>query len=154
MIIASTLPYLIDYKGQYGSIIKGLEANKQKFRIGEKKFFSLKNGMGALIDAFQASLTEDLLLNTKVSRIDKDNGRFHVHLADQDMIEADYVVLSIPHTAAESILADSSLTEPFSELKSSSLIGGITAEPVVNDYRLVRANANVFDYSSAKRPCT
>lgn len=123
LTIASTLPYLIDYKEQYGSIIKGLEANKQKFRSGEKKFFSLKNGLGSLIDAFQAGLTEEeLLLNTKVSRIDKDNGRYHVHLDDQDMIEADYVVLSIPHTAAESILDDPSLTEQFSGMKSSSLI--------------------------------
>ncbi|RTE09582.1 protoporphyrinogen oxidase [Paenibacillus whitsoniae] len=122
LTIASTLPFLIDYKEQYGSIIKGLEANKQKFRIGEKKFFSLKNGLGSLIDAFQAGLTEDLLLNTKVSRIEKDNGRYHVHLDDQDMIEADYVVLSIPHTAAEPILNDPCLTEQFSGLKSSSLI--------------------------------
>jgi protoporphyrinogen/coproporphyrinogen III oxidase len=41
LTIASTLPYLIDYKEEHGSIIKGLEANKKKFLGGgEKKFFS------------------------------------------------------------------------------------------------------------------
>ena len=42
LTIASTLPYLIDYKEKYGSIIKGLEANKQKFKGGERKFLSFK----------------------------------------------------------------------------------------------------------------
>lgn len=43
LTIASTLPYLIDYKNEYGSIIQGLSANKAKFQgNGDKKFMSFK----------------------------------------------------------------------------------------------------------------
>ncbi|MGU5098889.1 hypothetical protein MAY08_31190, partial [Escherichia coli] len=39
LTIASTLPYLLDYKNKYGSIIQGLSENRQIFKgTGDKKF--------------------------------------------------------------------------------------------------------------------
>lgn len=35
--IASTLPYLIDYKNEYGSIIKGFDANREQFAKAANK---------------------------------------------------------------------------------------------------------------------
>ena len=35
--MASTLPYLLDYKNKYGSIIKGFEENKNNFNQQEIK---------------------------------------------------------------------------------------------------------------------
>ncbi|MBP1934295.1 protoporphyrinogen oxidase [Ammoniphilus resinae] len=123
LTLASTLPYLIDYKEQYGSIIKGLEANKQKFKGGEKKFLSFAKGLSSMVDAFEEKLCDvEILKNTKVDRIGKVDDRYQVHLNSQKIIEADYVVLSIPHTAAEVILEDSYLKEEFAGLKNSSLI--------------------------------
>lgn len=42
--IASTLPYLIDYKNEYGSIIKGFDANREQFvkAANKKNLFHLK----------------------------------------------------------------------------------------------------------------
>ncbi|WP_040203466.1 protoporphyrinogen oxidase [Neobacillus jeddahensis] len=123
LTIASTLPYLIDYKEKYGSIIKGLEANKQQFKGGERKFLSFQNGLSTLIDALEAKLdTVEILKNTKATKIEKVDSRYHVGLGNQDIIEADYVILSIPHTAAESLLDDPKLQHEFSGLKNSSLI--------------------------------
>ena len=43
LTIASTLPFLVDYKNKYGSIISGLEANKGKFKGSSKvKFLSFR----------------------------------------------------------------------------------------------------------------
>jgi oxygen-dependent protoporphyrinogen oxidase len=123
LTIASTLPYLIDYKEEYGSIIKGLEANKKKFLGGEKKFFSFRSGLSALIDAFEEKLDGvEIHKNTKVSSIEKVRDRYQVVLSNQDIIESDYVVLSIPHSAAEVLIKDQELNNEFGKLKNSSLI--------------------------------
>ncbi|SEM55199.1 oxygen-dependent protoporphyrinogen oxidase [Mesobacillus persicus] len=123
LTISSTLPYLIDYKEQYGSIIKGLEANKQKFKGGERKFLSFKNGLNSLIKGFEDKLDEvEILKNTKVEKIETSNDGYQVRLNNEEIIEADHVVLSIPHTAAEKILEDPELDAGFAGLKNSSLI--------------------------------
>ncbi len=123
LTIASTLPYLIDYKEQYGSIIKGLEANIQRFKGGEKKFISFQNGLGSLIDKLEERLSGvEILKNSKVHKIEKDNGRYQVVLKNQEIIETDNVILSIPHTAAEDFIDDFDLKNNFSGLKNSSLI--------------------------------
>ena len=123
LTIASTLPFLIDYKEQYGSIIKGLEANKQKFKGGERKFLSFQNGLDSLIDAFEAKLGgTEILTNTKVEKIKKEGSRYHVILNNQEIIEADYMIMSIPHTAAEMLIDDPDIKHEFSGLTNSSLI--------------------------------
>jgi oxygen-dependent protoporphyrinogen oxidase len=124
LTLASTLPYLLDYKDKYGSIIKGLEANKEKFQIGgERKFLSFRRGLGTLVDAFENKLEDvEILKNTKVSKIEKENNRYKVSFVNQEVIEADHVVLSIPHTAAEKLLNDQEIIGEFNKLKNSSLI--------------------------------
>jgi len=123
LTLASTLPYLIDYKEQFGSIIKGLEANKTKFKGGERKFLSFQNGLDSLIDAFEKKLTEvEISKKTKVNKIEKDNTLYRVFLNNQEIIEADYVVLSIPNTAAENLIDDPELKNEYIKFKNSSLI--------------------------------
>ena len=41
LTLASTLPYLVDYKDEYGSIIKGLGANREQFLAAANKKFHL-----------------------------------------------------------------------------------------------------------------
>lgn len=124
LTIASTLPYLLDYKEKYGSIIKGFEVNKEKFQSGgDKKFLSFKGGLKTLIDAFEEKLEEvEILKNRKVSKIEKMNNRYNVTYINGEIVEVDHVVLSIPHTAAEKLLNDQELSNEFAKLKSSSLI--------------------------------
>jgi protoporphyrinogen/coproporphyrinogen III oxidase len=124
LTIASTLPYLVEYKDQYGSIIKGLEANRQKFKGGERKFLSFKNGLSTLIQAFEKELQKDveILKNTKVAKIEKGNRHYQVELHNGETIEVDNMVLSIPHTAAEKLIQDPELEKEFSGFKNSSLI--------------------------------
>src|SRR5690606_39014352 len=62
LTLASTLPYLVDYKNEYGSIIKGLEANKPKFQgAANKKFLSFDEGMAVLIDRLEETLDEAVI---------------------------------------------------------------------------------------------
>jgi protoporphyrinogen/coproporphyrinogen III oxidase len=125
LTIASTLPYLIDYKNEYGSIIKGFEANKAKFQnaSGGQKFISFSNGMGALIDAYENSLEDiEVLKNHPVTAIDNLDQGYKVTFENGESVQADYVVLSIPHTVTSELLNNPKLEKSFNELKNGSLI--------------------------------
>lgn len=124
LTIASTLPYLIDYKKEYGSIIKGLQANKEKFQSGSgTKFLSFRSGLGKLIDAYEEKLKDaEILKNTRVSKIEKTSEGYVVTLHNGEVIQADYVVLGIPSTEAKKLFTDYELESRFAQFTNSSLI--------------------------------
>ncbi|OAB38304.1 protoporphyrinogen oxidase [Paenibacillus macquariensis subsp. defensor] len=124
LTIASTLPYLIDYKNEYGSIIQGLSANKIKFQgNGDKKFMSFKGGVSALIDAMEEHLSDaEIIKGIHAERIEKQGDQYQVTLVNGRTLEADTVVLSTMHNTAQALLQDESLNEDFNQLVNSSLI--------------------------------
>lgn len=124
LTLASTLPYLVDYKDEYGSIIKGLEANKEKFQsASNKKFISFKNGLSALIDRLEKELSDATILKgVHTTKVAKNEDRYEVSFSNHESIEADYVILTTPHNVAQSLLQDEELDADFNKLKNSSLI--------------------------------
>lgn len=124
LTISSTLPYLIDYKEEYGSIIKGLEANKKTFQSGgDKKFLSFRNGLDTLINAYETKLQNvEILKNTKVHKIEKESIHYQVILDNGESLSADNIVLSIPHNAAAELFENQEVKNEFAKLKNSSLI--------------------------------
>ncbi|KHF38973.1 protoporphyrinogen oxidase [Halalkalibacter okhensis] len=121
--IASTLPYVLDYKNQYGSIIKGLSVNKEKFSSkSDKKFISFKNGLSTIVDRLEDRLTDaHILKGVNTTRIKKETERYQITFSNHQTIEADYVVLTTPHNVAQSLLNHSELNEGFAKLTNSSL---------------------------------
>ena len=124
LTIASTLPYLIDYKNEYGSIIQGLSANKAQFQgKGDKKFMSFKNGVSALIDSMEQNLSDiEIIKRIQAERVDKHGDRYRVSLANGHHVDADMVVLGTMHSTAQALLQDEELNEDFNQLFNSSLI--------------------------------
>ncbi|GIN84995.1 protoporphyrinogen oxidase [Heyndrickxia sporothermodurans] len=124
LTLATTLPYLLDYKNEYGSIIKGLSENKEKFQsAGNKKFVSFKNGLSTIIDRMEESLTDvDILKGVKVNKISPRQNGYTLQLSNQESIDTDYIVLSTPHTVAQNLLEDEKLDHDFNQLTNSSLI--------------------------------
>ena len=124
LTIESTLPYLLDYKEQYGSIIKGFGVHKEKFKAsGEKKFLSFKNGLGSLVDAYEQKLENvEIRKGVRVDRIEKVHNRYKVTFKDKESVDADYVVLSIPHDAARRLIDDKELEKEFRAFQNSSMI--------------------------------
>lgn len=124
LTIASTLPYLLDYKNQYGSIMKGLAENRQTFKSqGEKKFLSFAGGTSTIIERMEQALPDiEWMKGCKVSRVIRDGEQYTLNLEDGRSLMTDSVVLSVPHQAAQSMLANESLNEDFAELIGSSLI--------------------------------
>lgn len=124
LTLASTLPYLIDYKNRYGSIIRGLGANKEQFqKAANKKFISFDHGLSTLIDGIENELSEyTIMKGIQTTGIKKIEAGYQVSLSNNQMLEADYVVLSTPHQVAQQILHTKELDEDFNRLRNSSLI--------------------------------
>ncbi|RLQ96308.1 protoporphyrinogen oxidase [Falsibacillus albus] len=125
LTLASTLPYLLDYKNEYGSIIKGLAKNRAKFQSGgNKKFISFEGGMATLIDRLEEVLVEDveILKGAVATKILKKAEKYELTFANHRAIEADYIILAAPHDAANTLLNDYKLEGEFNQFKNSSLI--------------------------------
>ncbi|RXT06501.1 protoporphyrinogen oxidase [Ammoniphilus sp. CFH 90114] len=124
LTIASTLPYLLDYKNEYGSIIRGLSENKKIFKgSGDKKFLSFKHGVSSLIDRLEDELSEvEIYKGVKAEGLEKVGSHYRISLDDERQLDADFVVLSTLHSAAQSLLRDEELDKDFNQLTNSSLI--------------------------------
>ncbi|WP_427108843.1 protoporphyrinogen oxidase [Lysinibacillus xylanilyticus] len=122
--IASTLPYLIDYKNDYGSIIKGFDANREQFvKTANKKFISFKNGLSSLIDRLEETLTDvEIIKGIATTSVKKQENQYSVTLANGKMIEANHVVLALPNESVQSLLQDESLNYYFEQFNTASAI--------------------------------
>ncbi|RHW32412.1 protoporphyrinogen oxidase [Lysinibacillus yapensis] len=122
--LASTLPYLVDYKNEYGSIMKGFEANREQFeRAANKKFISFKNGLSSLINRLEELLPEvEFFKNVETTSINKNGAVYDVALSNGETVKADAVVLAVPNNVVRSILNDEELEEQFSKFNNASAI--------------------------------
>lgn len=124
LTLASTIPYLIDYKNEYGSIMKGYEANKEKFiNMSHNKFLSFHNGLRELFDRLEQTLENvEFLKGTSLTKLEPSGAQMIVHLDHHEPITADHVVLAAPHTVAQQALNDDRLKATFDAFKTSSII--------------------------------
>lgn len=121
--LASTLPYLVDYKNEYGSIIKGFEANREQFeKAANKKFISFRNGLSSLIDQLEASLPEvTFMKNREIQSVIKDGERYKIS-AGEEVLTADIVVLAVPNATVQQVLADEALEKNLQRFTTASAI--------------------------------
>ncbi|MDQ0272479.1 protoporphyrinogen oxidase [Cytobacillus purgationiresistens] len=124
LTISSTLPSVFEYKEEYGSIISGFAANKEKYQSsGDKKFLSFKNGLSTLIHAYEQKLTNvEILKNSQVKELEKIGDSYRVLFRNGETVITDHVILSIPHGEAVKLFDDDGITEVFSDFNNSSLI--------------------------------
>lgn len=124
LTLGSTLPYLLDYKENYGSIIRGLGKNKEGFQsAANKKFISFKKGLSTIIDRLEEVLTDAMILKgIAVTEIKKEANQYKIQLSNGEEQMADAVVLATPHDVAQRILNKEELNPIFGKLKNSSNI--------------------------------
>lgn len=167
LTLASTLPYLLNYKNEYGSIIKGLAANKEKFQAAaNKKFLSFDGGLSVIIDRLEEVLTDvRILKSSSPESVTKEGAGYSIAFSDGREVSTDAVVLAIPHDAAQKLLMEPELDVEFDKLKNSSLTsiylgfsipdGALPADGtgfIVSDNSDVRCNA--CTWTSRKWPHT
>lgn len=123
LTMASTLPYLLEYKNQYGSIIRGMAKNKAKFQsTSNKKFLSFKGGLSTIIDRLEEQLTDvTIYKETKIQEVKQGTHTYEVLFDNNDTITADFIILATPHDVAQRLLKSEQLNQEFTKLKNSSL---------------------------------
>lgn len=121
--LASTLPYLVDYKNNYGSIIKGFEAHREQFeKAANKKFISFRSGLSALIDRLEEQLPEvEFMKNTVTKQINKLGEQYEIVLEDETIL-ADVVVLAVPNETVRHVIQDDSLEEQLKKFTTASAL--------------------------------
>lgn len=122
--IASTLPYLVDYKNDYGSIIKGFDANRENFsKQANKKFVSFRNGLSAIIDRLEETLVDvTFKKGLATNSVKKSASGYTVSFENGEQLQADILVLALPNDAVKYLLADEALNSYFDEFKTASAL--------------------------------
>ena len=122
--LASTLPYLVDYKNEYGSIMKGFEANREQFeKAANKKFISFKNGLSALINRLEQLLPEvEFYKNVETKKVVKSGNQYEVFLSNGDTVVADVVVLAVPNDVVKNVLDNPELNVHLEKFSNASAI--------------------------------
>lgn len=122
--LASTLPYLVDYKNKYGSIMKGFEANREQFeKAANKKFISFKKGLSALIDRLEELLPEvEFYKNTETTSVKKKGALYEVSFSNRETVQADIVVLAVPNNIVQKVLNDPELNPNLNKFTNASAL--------------------------------
>lgn len=122
--LASTLPYLVDYKNEYGSIIKGFEVNREQFdKAANKKFVSFKKGLSSLINRLEEMLPEvEFYKNTATTEVTKNSNGYNVTFDNGESIQTDVVVLAVPNNVVRNLLKDKQLESDLEKFTNGSAI--------------------------------
>ncbi|MEL4026444.1 protoporphyrinogen oxidase [Lysinibacillus endophyticus] len=122
--LASTLPYLVDYKNEYGSIIKGFEVNREQFeKAADKKFVSFKKGLSSLINRLEEMLPEvEFYKNTATTEVTKNSNGYNVTFDNGESIQTDVVVLAVPNNVVRNLLKDKQLESDLEKFTNGSAI--------------------------------
>lgn len=122
--IASTLPYLVDYKNEYGSIIKGFDANREAFtKAANKKFISFRNGLSAIIDRLEETLEDvEFKKGVETESVVKTEGGYQLAFSNGEQVTADIVVLALPNAIVKRLLSDVTLDSYFNHFTTASAI--------------------------------
>lgn len=122
--LASTLPYLVDYKNNYGSIMEGFKANREQFdKAANKKFISFRNGLSSLMTRLEESMPHvEFKKGIKVTSVTKQEESYSLALHNGECIEADVVVLAVPNETVRTILQDEQLAVNLEKFTNASAI--------------------------------
>lgn len=125
--LQATFPHFYDLEQEHGSLIKGLRktTSMKKRKKGEKKpsmFRTLRGGLETLVDAIESKLEEGTVLKqTKVDHIERKQNHYHIMLSDGTIMEADAIIMAVPHFATQRMLSQYEFLEPFKETNATSV---------------------------------
>jgi oxygen-dependent protoporphyrinogen oxidase len=104
--VKSVLPRFVELERQFGSLTRGVLANRKKTPPGEKSslFLSLKSGMGQLTSALEKSIAGAVrIIRAQAQQVARAGQGYHIRMGGQTLV-ADHVVIAAPAYAAGGML--------------------------------------------------
>jgi len=171
MEAALVLKQFLKYEEEFGSIIKGLKANKGK---NKRVISSFKKGTGVLLDALYESVKGHCISEKEATGIVKTENGYEVKTADGSSYKAERVISCLPSYAAaglvsqlDSVFSSELDSIPYCQIemthlsyKKSEVKGNIEGfgflVPEVEGKPLLGAviNSSAFDHRAAKDEMT
>ncbi len=112
--LQATFPRFLEMEKAHGSIIKALRAQKKQAAQTSRDtsgpryslFLSFKSGMQTLIDTLTQALSSSIRLDAKVEHIQRasDANRWHVSLANGEMLNAELLCIALPALQAAALI--------------------------------------------------
>lgn len=152
IIFKDAFPLLHECEQAHGSVITGLMENRKKTKT-KRILFSLKDGMGALVNALVIKNQNDIICSQEVESVSKDNQhQFLVQTSDK-IYPADQVFVSAPAYSAGNMLKpiDSQMCAYLNQIKYApvAVIGFVCAK---SDFVKFPAGFGYLKPSSEKSP--
>jgi oxygen-dependent protoporphyrinogen oxidase len=117
--VRSVLPRFVELESKYGSLTKGVLAERKRAPAQANSaplFRTLKGGLGEMVESLRAGLTGRIeVLHKRAEAIERTDGGFRIRL-DGDWLAADRVVLACEAHRAAELVPDGRLAE---------LLGGV-----------------------------
>lgn len=131
MSLMASFPQFYELEQKYGSLVKGLRETLPSNRAstGKKKgqFLSFEGGLQALIDALVREIGEKHIRTqspvTKIKQVE----RGYTLKVNEEEIEADTVIMTIPHAKVPGIFPSTNVFQPFSHMPMSSVANVVCA---------------------------
>ncbi|MCD7034870.1 protoporphyrinogen oxidase [Metabacillus sp. GX 13764] len=135
--LMTTFPQFYQVEQEHRSLILGMKKttpkNTQKHLPKRKKgiFQTLTSGLESIVPAFEEKLSlTSIHKGNKVQKLEKlEDGRYSVLLSDGASIQADTVILAVPHAAAASLMKDEQAFAYFKKMPSTSVATAALAFP-------------------------
>ncbi len=111
--LQATFPRFIQLEQKYGSLIKGMLAQKARRAEGSRNgagghklslFMTLRGGLRELVETLVARLEGELLLGTGVADLVRAQDGYRLHLTDGRSLDADAVILATPSYVAADLV--------------------------------------------------
>ncbi|MBS4188788.1 protoporphyrinogen oxidase [Bacillus sp. FJAT-49705] len=135
--LMSTFPQFYQVEQKYRSLILGMKKStpSQPKSAREKKdkgiFLTFKSGLQSFVDAIEMNLDpKSVLKGCKAEKIHKKDNGYEIELNGGEILQADSIVISVPHHITQSLFFQFSFFEPFKEMSSTSVATVALAFPI------------------------
>ncbi|GMB08819.1 oxygen-dependent protoporphyrinogen oxidase [Thermolongibacillus altinsuensis] len=124
--LMATFPQFFHLEQKHGSLVLGMKRSTPKKTGKEKKekgiFQTLKTGLESLVEAIEQKLERGTVRKgVRVERIEKSGNRYELLLSSGEKMEADSVILAVPHMALPSLFPQCSFFASFQTMPSTSV---------------------------------
>lgn len=126
MSLLATFPDFFELEQTYQSVIKGLQTTRTNTsrQTGKKsgQFFSFKDGLETIVHALEQALHPGVVsLNEQVTDIIRKDGKYKIHRKDEEIMEADSVIVTTHHQQLSELFSAYDFFQAFSHTPANSV---------------------------------
>lgn len=133
MSLLATFPQFYQIEQKHQSIVRGMKKEMPPVKSkGPRKgiFQTLNTGLQTIVDKIEEDLSsEEVLKGVQVVKINKLNKQYELVLSDGKVIEADSVIVSVPHRFLPGLFNNNDVFEPIGKVPSTSVANVAIAFP-------------------------